>query len=46
MTDTWACEHCETIWNSQAAADRCDCEQDNLTASPSRHRLSYRLSYD
>lgn len=40
------CPLCDTVWNSETAADAC-CGDDDLTGyDPSRHRLSYRLSYD
>lgn len=43
----YACTECGTGWNNEASADRC-CGNDDLTGydDPSRHRLSYRLSYD
>lgn len=46
VTDTHVCEECGTGWTSESSADAC-CENDDLTGyDPSRHRLSYRLSYD
>jgi len=42
----YTCPECGTPWSSQASADTC-CTDDDLTGyDPSRHRLSYRLSYD
>lgn len=44
--NTYICEECSLGWNSESAADAC-CVDDDLTGyDPSRHRLSYRLSYD
>ena len=40
------CPECGQTWQSEAAREAC-CIDDNLTSTdPSRHRLSYRLSYD
>lgn len=42
----FVCPDCDTIWNSQSAADRC-CDNDDLTGyEPSRGRLSYEVGYD
>lgn len=49
MTE-YVCTACDTPWNTETAADACaasDLDADELTGfDPSRHRLSYRLSYD
>lgn len=42
----FVCEDCGTGWNSEAAAERCDCGTDNYTYSPSRRRVSYVLGDD
>lgn len=49
--DDWSdtaitCTGCGTQWGNEASADAC-CGDDELTGyMPSRHRVSYRLSYD
>ncbi len=43
----YTCPTCGTPWPSPADADAC-CTDDNLTGydDTSRHKVSYRLSYD
>lgn len=43
---TWVCEDCGTPWNSEAAAERCDCGQEDRYYSPSRARISYLTGED
>lgn len=45
--DEHPCDYCGTIWNNARSADNCCTDGDGLTGySPSRNRVSYRLSYD
>lgn len=42
----YVCLGCDLIWNSEAAAERCDCGDTTATLSPSKNRVRYDLGYD